>query len=76
MTCNLLVRGHILFELQLGHLQNAFVTDICTEAVGGAISDTHALLLRQTRQFSFLTSATNLIASCKSPNSSRSELVT
>ena len=53
MTCNLLVRGHILFKLQLGHLRNAFVTNICTEAAGGAISDTHALLLRQTGQFFF-----------------------
>jgi hypothetical protein len=67
MTCSL---------LQFGHLQNVFVTDIWTEAVGGAISDTHALLLRQTGQFFFVNSATNLIASYDSHNFAPSEIVT
>lgn len=53
MACCLLVRGLFLFKLQFGHLENVFVTDICSEAVGGAISDTHALLLLQTWQFFF-----------------------
>ena len=44
MTCRL---------LQFGHLQNVFVTDISTKAVGAAISDTHAILLRQTGQIFF-----------------------